>query len=334
MATQPATPSVASAPPITAAGRRHLIPRREETPRARPGETLAAYLFLLPYIFVMGVFLVFVSLYGIGLSFFKVDIGFTTPEFVGFHYYQLLFGQLSDVADSDFWTSMINIIKFVVVIVTFQTLLALVLAIMLQHSVMKNRPTLRGIFRTIFYIPALTSSVAVALIFLWFYNPNGLFNYLLSLIHIQGPLWLEDPFWALPSIMVLNIWTTSAAFMIYFLAALQDIPQELIEAAEVDGANRFQAFWNVTLPLLRPSIFLVVALGTIGGFQMFDQVFFMTNPVGGPLNSTLTPLIQIYNEAFQNNRFGLSAAMSVILFIIILVVTLVQRRFIDPGTTN
>jgi multiple sugar transport system permease protein len=246
----------------------------------------------------------------------------------------VLFSQLSDVANSDFWTSMLNIIKFVVVIVTFQTLLALVLAILLQNSILKRRPTLRGVFRTIFYIPALTSSVAVSLIFLWFYNPNGLFNYILSLLHIPGPLWLEDPFWALPAIMILNIWTTGAAFMIYFLAALQDIPQELIEAAEVDGANRFQALWNITLPLLRPAIFLVVALGTIGGFQMFDQVFFMTNPPGSPLNSTLTPLLEIYNEAFQNNRFGSAAAMSVILFVIILIVTLVQRRFIDTGSNS
>jgi len=331
MATQPETPSIASAPPLTTAGRRSLLRQGRGGPKSRRSETLAAYLFLLPYLLVTGVFLVFVSLYGIGLSLFKVDIGFTTPEFVGFHYYQVLFNQLSDVADSDFWISMINIIKFVVVIVTFQTLLALVLAVLLQNSVLKKRPTLRGVFRTIFYIPALTSSVAVSLIFLWFYNPNGLFNYLLSLVHIPGPLWLEDPFWALPAIMILNIWTTGAAFMIYFLAALQDIPQELIEAAEVDGANRFQAFWNITLPLLRPAIFLVVALGTIGGFQMFDQVFFMTNPPGSPLNSTLTPLLEIYNEAFQNNRFGSAAAMSVILFAIILVVTLVQRRFIDTG---
>ena len=138
----------------------------------------------------MGVFLVFVSLYGIGLSLFRVDIGFTAPEFVGFHYYQAIFSQLSDIADSDFWISMINIIKFVAVIVTFQTLLALVRAVVLQNSVLKKRPSLRGVFRTIFYIPALTSSVAVSLIFLWFYNPNGLFNYLLSLVHIPGPLWL------------------------------------------------------------------------------------------------------------------------------------------------
>jgi len=330
MAMQSARPTVASAPPITAEGRRKLRRGLGGEPKGRPGETLAAYLFLAPYLFVMGVFIVFVALYGIGLSLFKIDIGFSTPEFIGLHNYQVLFGQLSDAANSDFWISMINIIKFVVVIVIGQTILALLLAVILQNQILKSRPTVRGVFRTIYYIPALTSSVAVSLIFLWFYNPNGVINYVLSLVHIPGPLWLEDPTFALPSIMILNIWTTAASFMLYFMVALQDIPAELIEAAEVDGANRFQAFWSITLPLLRPAIFLVVALGTIGGFQMFDQAFFMTN--GGPLNATLTPLLEIYNAAFQNNQFGLASAMSVILFVVIFIVTIIQRRFIDPGT--
>lgn len=327
MATQPASPSVASAPPITTEGRRKLKRQVENRPQARPGETLAAYLFLLPYLIVLFVFIVFVSLYGIGLSLFSLDIGFTGPVFVGLHNYQILFNQLSNIGLSDFWTSMINIVKFVVVIVTGQTILALILAVLLQ-----NTPFLKGIFRTIFYIPALTSSVAVSLIFLWFYNQFGLVNYLLSIVGIHGPDWLNDTTWALPAIMMLNIWTTAAAFMIYFVAALQDIPRELIEAAEVDGANSFQAFWNITVPLLRPAIFFIVALGTIGGFQMFDQAKFMTN--GGPVNATLTPMLEIYNAAFTDAHFGLAAAMSVILFIIIMVVTLVQRRLIDPSTNK
>lgn len=324
---QPTPPSVASAPPLTPHGRRILRRQLGDKPNARPGETLAAYLFMLPYLIVLFVFIVFVSLYGIGLSFFSIDIGFTGPVFVGLHNYQVLFDQLSNIGLSNFWTSMINILKFVVVIVIGQTILALVLAVLLQ-----NTPFARGVFRTVFYIPSLTSSVATSLIFLWFYNPDGMINYLLSLVHISGPDWLNNPSFALPAIMILNIWTTGAAFMIYFLAALQDLPRELIEAAEVDGANRLQAFWNITLPLLRPSIFLVVALGTIGGFQMFDQAKFMTN--GGPINSTLTPMLEIYNAAFQDAHFGLAAAMSVILFIVIFIVTIIQRRLIDPSTST
>ena len=327
MATQPVASSVGSASAITAEGKRKLRRNAGNKPQARPGETLAAYLFLLPYLIVLFVFILFVSAYGIGLSLFSLDIGFTGPVFVGLHNYQLLFSQLSNVGLSDFWISMINILKFVVVIVTGQTILALVMAVLLQAT-----PFLKGIFRTIFYIPALTSSVAISLIFLWFYNQFGLINYLLSLIGVHGPDWLDDTTWALPAIMALNIWTTAAAFMIFFVAALQDIPKELIEAAQVDGANRFQAFWNITLPLLRPVIFFAVALGTIGGFQMFDQAKFMTN--GGPVNATLTPMLEIYNAAFSDAHFGLAAAMSVILFIIIMAVTLIQRRLIDPSTNK
>ena len=311
----PALPSVA-----TKEGREKRRPKGRFHGSA--AEMIAAYLFLAPYLIVLGVFTVFVALYGIGLSLFKLDIGFTAAEFVGFRNYQNLFSQLSYATDSDFWMSMINILKFALVVVIGETVLALFLAILLQSI-----STSRGVFRTIFYIPSVTSSVAVALIFLWFYNPQGLINYLLSLVHIPGPHWLEDPAFALPAIMILNIWTTSATFMLFFLAALQDLPRELYEAAEVDGANHYHLFWNITVPLLRPSIFFVVAVGTIGAFQMFDQAFFMTN--GGPLNSTLTPLLEIYNTAFKYNHFGLAAAMSVILFILIFIVTLIQRRLID-----
>ena len=178
----------------------------------------------------------------------------------------------------------------------------------------------------------MTSSVATALIFLWLYNPDGLINYVLSLVHISGPDWLNDPVFALPALMLLVIWSTAASFMIYFMAALQDLPKELLEASSIDGASRFQTFWYITVPLLRPTIFLVVALGTIGAFQMFDQAKFMTD--GGPLNATLTPMLEIYNAAFNDAHFGLAAAMSVLLFIIIFIVTIIQRRLIDPSAGN
>ncbi|GAC1349982.1 MAG: sugar ABC transporter permease [Ktedonobacteraceae bacterium] len=273
MATEPAVPSIAATPPLTPEGRQRLMRGMGGRSRQRRRDTLTAYLFLTPYLLVLFVFLIFVSAYGIGLSLFRVDIGFTTPEFVGLQNYQRLFEQLfTDPSLSLFWISMLNIFKFVIVIVIGQTILALVLAMILQASIFG-----KGIFRTIFYIPAVTSSVATALIFLWLYNPDGLINYVLSLVHLTGPDWLNDPTFALPSLMLLNIWTTAAAFMIYFMAALQDLPKEVLEASVVDGANRFQTFRYVTVPLLRPTIFLVVALGTIGGFQMFDQAKFMTN---------------------------------------------------------
>lgn len=305
--------------------------RKQSAEGARSGryhqsrEALAAYLFLTPYLFVMLVFMVLVAFYGVGLSLFTVDLGFTPPEFVGLHNYQVLLNQLiSNPSISPFWISIVNIFKFTVIVVCGQTVLALILAMLLQHVIRG-----KGTFRTIFYVPAITSSVATSLIFLWLYNSNGVINYLLSLVHVTGPDWLNDPFWALPALMLLNIWSTAATFMIYFLAALQDLPREVLEAAEIDGANRWQSFQYVTIPLMRPTIFLVVALGTIGAFQMFDQAKFMT--AGGPLNSTLTPMLEIYNAAFNDSRYGSAAAMSVILFLIIFAVTLLQRRFIDTS---
>jgi multiple sugar transport system permease protein len=327
MATQPVGQSVSKAPPLIAERNRRFARGGGSGSKRDRAEALAAYLFLTPYLLVLLVFLVFVSLFGLGLSFFRIDLGFTGPVFIGLKNYTFIFNQLSNVGLSDFWTSMINIVKFTFFVVIGQTILALALALVLQ-AVVRGR----GGFRTIFYIPAVTSSVATSLIFLWLYNPDGIINYILSLVHISGPDWLNDVFWALPALMFLNIWTTAASFMIYFLAALQDLPKELLEASEVDGANRFQTFWYITIPILRPTIFLVVALGTIGAFQMFDQAKFMTN--GQPLNSTLTPMLEIYNAGFQDGRFGLAAAMSVILFIVIFAVTIIQRRLIDTGSAR
>ncbi|GER88010.1 ABC transporter permease [Dictyobacter vulcani] len=320
MATQPARPLST----LTDQPGPRLKPAHKAMAKKR-SETIAAYLFLAPYLFVLLVFSLFVSIYGIGLSFFRIDMGFTGPTFVGFKNYIQLFSQLANPGLSDFWTSMGNILKFTVFVVIFQTILALVMALLL-HSIKRGR----GTFRTMFYVPAVTSSVATSLIFLWLYNSEGVINFLLSLVGVHGPDWLNDVFWALPALMLLNVWSTAAMFMIYFLAALQDLPTDVLEAAEVDGAGRFQSFWYITLPLLRPTIFLVVALGTIGAFQMFDQAKFMTN--GQPLNSTLTPMLEIYNEAFLNGGFGQAAAMSVILFILIFMVTILQRRFIDTGS--
>src|SRR5579884_1326967 len=152
MATTPLGTALPPAPSAIPTRRRWLRRGSDEGSKARPEEVLSAYLFLLPYLFVLGVFFLFVSLYGVGLSLFSLDIGFTAPTFVGLHNYEILFNHLSNIGLSDFWTSMINILKFVVVIVTDQTILALILAIILQ-----SLPFARGIFRTIFYIPALTS---------------------------------------------------------------------------------------------------------------------------------------------------------------------------------
>jgi multiple sugar transport system permease protein len=205
-------------------------------------------------------------------------------------------------------------------------MLSLALALLLNQKVRG-----RGIFRTAFYLPSLTSSVAISLIFIWLYNSQGVINFLLSLVHIPGRAWLYDPTTALPSVMLLNIWTTAPTFMLLYLAALQDIPDHLYEAARVDGATSWDILRKITIPLLRPTTFLVTALGTIGCFQMFDQAYLMGGADGGTLKSLLTPVLEIYDTAFRDSQMGRACAEAVILFVVIFLFTFLQRRFIDTN---
>ena len=295
-------------------------PRRNRRLR----ETLSAYGFLTPYLLILIVFTLIATVYALYLSFFKVDFGFTEPVFTGTRNYQNIWFDLTH--NGDFLIGLKNIVFYTVGVVILQTVVALALAVLLNQKVRAL-----GFFRTSFYLPSLTSSVAISLIFIWLYNTKGAINFLLSLVGIHGPAWLYDPSTALPSIMLLNIWTTAPTFMILYLAALQDIPDHLYEAARVDGANPWRVLWSITLPLLRPTTFLVTALGTIGSFQMFDQSFIMEGSGGDPLKSTLTPVLVIYNTAFGDAQMGRACAEAVVLFVVIFVFTILQKRFIDTN---
>jgi multiple sugar transport system permease protein len=285
-------------------------------------EALSAYGFLLPYLLVMGVFLLIATVVAFVLSFFYVDFGFTQPIWYGTTNYQHIWYDLTH--NGDYLVSLINVIKYTVGVVVLQTIIALALALLLNQKVRG-----RGIFRTAYYLPALTSSVAISIIFIWLYQPSGGINYVLSLVGIHGPNWLADTGSALPAIMLLNIWTTAPTFMLVYLAALQDIPETVYEAARIDGANGWQQITRITVPLLRPTTFVVTALGTIGAFQVFDQVFVMEGSAGGPLRSTLTPAVNIYDTAFGSSLMGLACAQAVVLFVVIFAFTFVQRRVID-----
>lgn len=287
-------------------------------------EALTAYGFLAPYLIILATFTLIATVYAFYLSFFFVDFGFTEPVFYGVKNYQNIWFDLTH--NGDFLVSLKNIVFYTVGVVLLQTILALTLALLLNQKVRAL-----GIFRTSFYLPSLTSSVAISLIFIWLYNTHGAINYLLGLVGVQGPAWLYDPKTALPAIMLLNIWTTAPTFMLLYLAALQDIPDTLIEAARVDGASRWRIIWSIILPLLRPTTFLVTALGTIGSFQMFDQAYLMGGASGDPLKSTLTPVLVIYNTAFRDSLMGRACAEAVVLFIVIFGFTILQRRFIDTN---
>jgi len=193
-------------------------------------------------------------------------------------------------------------------------------------------------FRTAWYIPSVTSSVVISLIFIWVFQKEGILNYALATLFgwtgFTPVAWLTDAsaHTALPALMILAILTTSPTFMLYFLAALQDIPEEVYEAASLDGCVGIQRFFQITVPMLRPIIFLVVVLGTIGTLQIFDQAYIMT--AGGPLNQTTTINLLIYQAAFTNFNMAYSAAMSFVLFVMIFVLFLVQNRFLGGSNTG
>jgi multiple sugar transport system permease protein len=199
---------------------------------------------------------------------------------------------------------------------------------------------LRGkqFFRTAWYIPSVTSSVVISLIFVWVFQKEGILNYALSTLFgwtgFQPIAWLTDAsaHTALPAIMLLNIVTTSPTFMLYFLAGLQDISEDVYEAASIDGSVGLHRFFKITVPMLQPIIFLVVVLGTIGTLQMFDQAYIMT--AGGPLNQTTTINYLVYRSAFTDFNVAYSSALAVILFALIFVLYLIQQRLLGRSNTG
>ncbi|MDR1635328.1 MAG: sugar ABC transporter permease [Bifidobacteriaceae bacterium] len=183
----------------------------------------------------------------------------------------------------------------------------------------------RGFLRAAYFVPVVTSWVAVALVWQWLLNPsNGLVNHLLGLVGLPQPGWWTDPTWAIPSVILASAWKDLGFVMVILLAGLQAIPQEIQEAATVDGAGRWRRFWSVTFPLLSPSTFFVVVISLINGFQVFDQVYVMTG--GGPSGASQVAVGRIYDLAFRYGEAGTASALSWILFAVILAVTAVQMR--------
>lgn len=235
------------------------------------------------------------------------------PRFIGFENYVQLF------QDELFYTAVRNTIYYVGVSVPLGVMLAFLMAIALNQK-------LRGQtwFRTIFYLPSVVSGIAVALLWGWLLNPDfGLINYLLSLVGIQGPKWLYSTTWAMPSIILMSLWGVGGS-MVVFLAGLQGIPEHLYEAAELDGAGEWNKFWNVTVPMISPVIFFNMIVTIIFAFQIFDQVYIMTNGRGGPANATLVYVLYLYRQGFEYFKMGYASALALILFLIILGITVFQ----------
>jgi multiple sugar transport system permease protein len=280
-------------------------------------EASQGYFFMSPTIFVLSLFVIGPIIYAIFLAFHKVQLlGNVSYEFVGFHNFMNIFDdQRARIA---LW----NTFKYVIIVVPTQTFLALVLATTLNAGLKAQ-----NFFRIVYFLPTLTSSAVLTLIFMWMYNQNGLINHILKFFHLPTYNWIGDPKVALTAIMIMNIWSTAPFFMVIYLAALQDIPKSLYEAAELDGANAIQKFFKITVPNLRPVTSFVVIMGIIGTFQLFDQSYIFSGGSGGPNNSTLTVVLLIYQYAFKSlGTMGYAAALSLLLAVVILIATIIQRK--------
>ncbi|MBA2749163.1 MAG: sugar ABC transporter permease [Tatlockia sp.] len=278
-------------------------------------DLVSAYIFMSPTIVILSIFLVLPILLAIGLSLYKVQpLGEISYAFRGWKNFFRL------TQDERVAIALKNTVEYVLIVVPIQTILALGLALILNTQIKG-----KNIFRVLFFLPTVTSSAVLTLIFMWICNSNGLLNNFLAFIHLPTYNWLGDPKVALKAIMLMNIWSTAPLFMVIYLAAMQDIPENLYEAATIDGANWFDKFIWITLPFLKPITFFVIVMGIIGTFQLFDQSYIFSRGSGGPNNSTLTVVLLIYQYAFKNLDMGYAAALALLLTLVIMTVTLMQR---------
>lgn len=268
------------------------------------------YVFLLPVIVLFAGFKVYPVLSALWLSLTQNVGGLTT--FVGGQNYARIAG------DPLFWTALRNTVE----ILLFQVPMMLVLAILLAVAFNSKLLKARAFFRVAYFVPIVMGLVAYGILFSALLSQNGFINYLLSLVGIHSVPWLADPFWAKVSIVLAMTWHYTGQNAVMYLAQLQSIPEELYEAAQMDGANRRQQFWHVTLPGLRPAILLTVVLSTIGTLQLFDEPFVLTG--GGPDNATLTIGMYLYQNAFRNFDFGYASAIGYVLAIIVAAISVIQ----------
>jgi len=278
-------------------------------------------LFLSPWLITLGVFHTFPIIYSACLSLMRWSpLAPDKGSWVGFDNYAHAF------SDPVFWKAMGNTFFFAVGTIPFTTGISLLLAVLLNGPV-------RGktFFRTGFFLPFVVSLVVIALVFKNIYAPYGPLNRAIEFIGLSGKTWLQDPRFALPAIMAMDVWASIGYYTVIILAGLQAIPDEVHEAAVVDGAGWWARLRLVTVPMLRPVLLFVMVINTIKSLQVFIEIFVMTR--GGPLNSTLTAVYYIYDQAFHRLDMGYASAVAYLLFAAILLVTLVQMKRFRAGTT-
>lgn len=275
-------------------------------------ERLLAYLCISPWAVGFLVFVVGAMVMSLGLSLVETDL-LTELEFVGLKNFGKLF------TDGLTLKSVRNTAYYSFATVPLGTAFALVIALILNQDISGQ-----SVFRTIYYLPSVVSGVAVAILWRWLYAPDyGPLNAALAQIGILGPRWIYSEEWAMPSFIIMSVWGTGGSMLI-FLAGLQGIPTVLYEASEIDGANAWQRFWHITIPMLTPTIFFSVVMRIIGSWQVFTAAYVMTQ--GGPNNATLTMAYHLYRKGFEQFRFGYASAIAWLLFLIVLLFTLLVFR--------
>lgn len=274
------------------------------------------YLLVSPYLLHFSVFVAFPVVFSVVLTFHSWNI-ISPMKYVGFANYRHL------IHDRLFWQAVWNTVRFLIVHIPLQILVALTLAELLNRTV-------RGaaFFRAAFFLPVIVSGVVVTILWqqLLSYN-SGILNRLLTTVGMARVAWLDDPTVAMYSIAVMATWKNVGLYIILFLVGLQSVPVQLYEAADLEGATNWQKFRYITLPMINPTIFTVVVLSTIGGFSLFVEPYIMTE--GGPMNTTLSAVMYIYRQAFQYYHMGYSATLGFCFALIILFVVIIQRRYVE-----
>ena len=288
-------------------------------------DDLVGWTFAAPFVILFGIFLAFPILASFVLSFTSFGLkDLANPvgsTVVGLKNYVDLF------SDPVFWTALFNTFYFVIVGVPLTLVFGLLIATALNRGVSR----FRTVFRVGYYLPVITSIVAIAVVWRFLLDPDvGLINMALGGLGITGPAWLADPVLAMPSIIAMAVWRNLGFAMIVFLAGLQAIPAMLYEAAAIDGAGRWQGFRYVTLPMLRPTILFMTVITTIGYLQLFEEPFVMTN--GGPLDKTLSITMYMYQQGFTFFHQGFASSIAYVLFVIVAIVAFLQFKFLRSDT--
>ncbi len=276
------------------------------------------YLMSLPYLISFTLFVAFPLVFSFILIFHKWNI-ITPMEWVGLRNFVRLFH------DVQFFKAIGNTLVFLMIHIPLQIIVALLLAVLLNQKI-----KFRGFFRAVFFLPVIISGVVITILWFQLYNfETGLFNLMLMKLGFTRIPWINSPNWAMPSIAIMATWKNVGLYIVLFLIGLQGIPKYLYEAAEMDGATAVQQFFHITVPALNSTMVLVIILSTIGGFSLFIEPFVMTG--GGPMNSTLSAMLYIYNQAFYFGHMGYAATLGIFFAFIVLMVVLIQKKVVEKN---